>query len=76
MDQRTGEAPAYYRGHEGISSGAPAQAEELAKIDAELKSGKGGKLNGSAPKVLMFNGAALTIVALFFLIRGHGLKDV
>ena len=31
---------------------------------------------GSAPKVLMFNGAALTIVALFFLIRGHGLKDV
>jgi MFS family permease len=31
---------------------------------------------GSAPTVLMFNGAALTIVALFFLIRGHGLKDV
>ena len=31
---------------------------------------------GSAPKVLMFNGIALTIVALFFLIRGHGLKDV
>jgi len=28
MDQRTGEAPAYYRGHEGISSGAPAQAKE------------------------------------------------
>ncbi len=26
-------------------------AEELAKIDAELKAGKGGKLNGSAPKV-------------------------
>ena len=31
---------------------------------------------GSAPKVLMFNGVALTIVALFFLVRGHGLKDV
>jgi MFS family permease len=31
---------------------------------------------GSAPKVLMFNGITLTIVALFFLIRGHGLKDV
>jgi MFS family permease len=31
---------------------------------------------GSAPKVLMVNGIALTIVALFFLIRGHGLKDV
>jgi MFS family permease len=31
---------------------------------------------GSAPMVLMVNGVALTIVALFFLIRGHGLKDV
>jgi MFS family permease len=31
---------------------------------------------GSAPKVLMINGVALTIVAMFFLIRGHGLKDV
>jgi MFS family permease len=31
---------------------------------------------GSAPTVLMVNGIALTIVALFFLIRGHGLKDV
>jgi len=30
----------------------------------------------SAPKVLMVNGITLTIVALFFLIRGHGLKDV
>ena len=31
---------------------------------------------GSAPKVLIVNGITLTIVALFFLIRGHGLKDV
>jgi len=31
---------------------------------------------GSAPKVLMVNGITLTAVALFFLIRGHGLKDV
>jgi MFS family permease len=31
---------------------------------------------GSAPKVLMVNGVLLTLVALFFLIRGHGLKDV
>lgn len=31
---------------------------------------------GSAPTVLMVNGITLTIVALFFLIRGHGLKDV
>ena len=31
---------------------------------------------GSAPKVLMVNGIILTIVAVFFLIRGHGLKDV
>ncbi|MFM8533044.1 MAG: MFS transporter [Acidimicrobiia bacterium] len=31
---------------------------------------------GSAPKVLMFNGIALTLIAIFFLIRGHGLKDV
>ena len=31
---------------------------------------------GSAPKVLMFNGIAIAIVALFFLIRGNALKDV
>jgi len=31
---------------------------------------------GSAPKVLMVNGVTLAVVALFFLIRGHGLKDV
>ena len=31
---------------------------------------------GSAPKVLMFNGIALAAVAMFFLVRGHGLKDV
>jgi predicted MFS family arabinose efflux permease len=31
---------------------------------------------GSAPKVLMVNGIILTVVAVFFLIRGHGLKDV
>lgn len=31
---------------------------------------------GSAPKVLLVNGIALTLVAMFFLIRGHGLKDV
>ena len=31
---------------------------------------------GSAPKVLMVNGVLLTVVALFFLVRGHGLKDV
>jgi MFS family permease len=31
---------------------------------------------GSAPKVLLFNGIALTLVAGFFLFRGHGLKDV
>ena len=31
---------------------------------------------GSAPAVLMVNGVLLTIIALFFLIRGHGLKDV
>ncbi|HYB95684.1 MAG TPA: MFS transporter [Vicinamibacterales bacterium] len=31
---------------------------------------------GSAPQVLMVNGIALTLVAVFFLIRGHGLKDV
>jgi MFS family permease len=31
---------------------------------------------GSAPKVLMVNGVTLTIVAIFFLLRGHGLKDV
>jgi MFS family permease len=31
---------------------------------------------GSAPKVLVVNGVALTIVALFFLVRGHSLKDV
>jgi predicted MFS family arabinose efflux permease len=28
------------------------------------------------PKVLMVNGITLAVVALFFLIRGHGLKDV
>ena len=31
---------------------------------------------GSAPKVLMVNGILLTIVALFFLFRGHGLREV
>lgn len=31
---------------------------------------------GSAPPVLMVNGILLTIIALFFLVRGHGLKDV
>src|SRR5262245_7841020 len=31
---------------------------------------------GSAPMVLAANGVALTLVAAFFLIRGHGLKDV
>lgn len=31
---------------------------------------------GSAPKVLMFNGFALTVIAVYFLIRGHGLKDM
>jgi hypothetical protein len=31
---------------------------------------------GSAPTVLMVNGVALTMIALFFLVRGHGLKDV
>jgi MFS family permease len=31
---------------------------------------------GSAPKVLMVNGIALTLVAGYFLFRGHGLKDV
>lgn len=31
---------------------------------------------GSAPAVLMVNGVLLTAIALFFLIRGHGLKDV
>jgi MFS family permease len=31
---------------------------------------------GSAPAVLMVNGIALTVIALFFLVRGHGLKDV
>jgi MFS family permease len=31
---------------------------------------------GSAPKVLMVNGVTLAVVALFFLIRGHGLKEV
>jgi MFS family permease len=31
---------------------------------------------GSAPTVLMVNGTLLTIIALFFLVRGHGLKDV
>ncbi len=31
---------------------------------------------GSAPMVLMMNGILLTVIAVFFLIRGHGLKDV
>ena len=31
---------------------------------------------GSAPKVLLVNGVALSLVAIFFLIRGHGLKEV
>ena len=31
---------------------------------------------GSAPAVLMVNGLVLTAIAVFFLIRGHGLKDV
>ncbi|HEX7281373.1 MAG TPA: MFS transporter, partial [Vicinamibacterales bacterium] len=31
---------------------------------------------GSAPVVLMVNGTLLTIIAVFFLVRGHGLKDV
>ena len=31
---------------------------------------------GSAPAVLMVNGLALTAVATYFLIRGHGIKDV
>ncbi len=31
---------------------------------------------GSAPTVLMVNGIAVALVASFFLIRGHGLKDV
>lgn len=31
---------------------------------------------GSAPTVLLVNGLILSAVAIFFLIRGHGLKDV
>jgi MFS family permease len=31
---------------------------------------------GSAPAVLTVNGIALTLVAAYFLIRGHGLKDL
>ena len=31
---------------------------------------------GSAPAVLMVNGLLLSAIAIFFLIRGHGLKDV
>jgi len=31
---------------------------------------------GSAPVVLALNGVLLTAIALFFLVRGHGLKDV
>ena len=31
---------------------------------------------GSAPTVLMMNGIALTLVAIFFMFRGHGLKEV
>ena len=31
---------------------------------------------GSAPAMLAVNGIALTLVAAFFLVRGHGIKDV
>jgi len=31
---------------------------------------------GSAPMMLVINGTALTLVALYFLIRGEGLKDI
>ena len=31
---------------------------------------------GSAPAVLMVNGIALASIGVFFLIRGHGLKDI
>ena len=31
---------------------------------------------GSAPKVIMVNGLVLASIAIFFLIRGHGLKDI
>ena len=31
---------------------------------------------GSAPKVIMVNGLVLVSIAIFFLIRGHGLKDI
>ena len=31
---------------------------------------------GSAPTVLVVNGVVLAVVAAFFLIRGHGIKDV
>jgi MFS family permease len=31
---------------------------------------------GSAPTVLMVNGIAIALVAVFFLVRGHGLRDV
>jgi len=31
---------------------------------------------GSAPMMLIINGTGLTLVALYFLIRGHGLKDI
>ena len=31
---------------------------------------------GSAPAVLMVNGIVLSLIATFFLLRGHGLKDV
>jgi MFS family permease len=31
---------------------------------------------GSAPAVLMVNGVVLASIAVFFLIRGHGLKDI
>jgi hypothetical protein len=30
----------------------------------------------SAPVMLLVNGTALTLVALYFLIHGHGLKDI
>ena len=31
---------------------------------------------GSAPTVLLVNGIALSLIALFFLVRGHGIKEV
>ena len=31
---------------------------------------------GSAPMVLALNGALLTVIAVMFLVRGHGLREV